>query len=166
MGYHTIKLKKWSDVQEEIIASAAITPGMLLERDSDNKVKPHSAAGQNAVRMFAVEDALQGKGINDAYASADPVQVWFPGRGDEVYAILVDGENVDEGDYVESNGDGKLKKHVSDVESFESAEAGSITVYPEQIVGQAVEAIDISDSSGAESSGDLGYDKRIRVKIV
>ena len=164
--YHTIKLKKHADVIEEIVATSAITPGMLLGLDGSNQVVPHSVAGGNAIRMFALEDELQGKGINDAYAAADPVQVWFPGRGDEVYAILADGENIDEGDYLESNGDGLLKKHVSDVESFESAEPGSITVLPEQIVAQAVQAIDISDSSGAESSGDLGYDKRIQVRIL
>ena len=42
-----------------------------------------------------------------------------------------------------------------------------MTVYPLQIVAQSLEAKDLSGSSGEEeSSGALGYDKRIRVRIV
>jgi len=166
MAYKTIKLKKWQDVIEEITAGGAITPGMLLLLNSSGEVIAHNLAGQNAIPMFALEDELQGNGINDAYADNDKVQVWFPGRGDQVYAILADGNSVAIGDYLESDGSGMLQKHTADTESFESAEAGEITVYPLQIVAQALEAIDIDDSSGAESSGDLGYDKRIRVRIV
>jgi len=162
----TIKVKKYSDVIEEYDAVAAITPGMLLELTSAGKVQAHSTAGGNAPRMIALEDELQGQGVNDAYAADDKVQCWIPYPGDQVYAILADGENVAIGDLLESNGAGMLQKHVADVESFESNEAGSITVYPEQIVGVALEAINISDSSGAESSGDLGYDKRIIIRIV
>lgn len=162
----TIKVTNFSDVNEEYAAAAAITPGMLIELASATTVQAHSNSGQNALPMFAVENEWEGEGVNDAYATGDRVNCWIPGRGDIVWAILVDGENVSVGDFLESNGDGKLKKHVADVESFESAEPGSITVYPAQIVGQAIEAVDISDSSGGESSGDLGYDKRIKVRII
>lgn len=163
MPRRTVKVKSYTDVQEELTAAAAITPSMLLERTSAGKVQAHSSAGQNAIPMFALENALEGKGLSDAYATDDVVQVWLPTRGDRVNALLADGENVSIGDYLESNGDGYLKKHVADVESFESAEAGSISVYPLQIVGQAVEAVNLSDSSGAESSA--AYDSS-RIKIV
>jgi len=166
MSRRTIKYKNYSNVMEELDAYAAITPGMLLALTSAGKAQAHPNAGQNALPMFACEDELQGNDIDTAYAADDKVQVWIPGRGDIVLGILADGQNVAIGDYLESNGDGKLKKHVADVESFESAEAGSITVYPNQIVGQAIEAVDIDDSSGGESSGDLGYDKRIKVRII
>lgn len=170
MKFRTVKLKKYSDVQKELIASGAITPGMLLERTSTaNTVKAHSVSGGNAApKMFALEDELQGKDIDDAYANADKVQVWVPYPGDEVAAILADGENVSIGDLLESNGAGYLQKHVADVESFESNEAGSLTVYPAQIVGVALEAIDMSDSSGGESedSGGVGYNRRIKIEIV
>lgn len=168
MAKHTIKLKKYSDVINEITAAAAITPGMLLELTSAGKVQAHSSSGQNAAPiMFALEDELRGNSINDAYATSDQVQTWIPYPGDEVYAILVDGQNIAIGDLLESNGDGRLKKHVADQESWESANPSfNIKVYPRQIVAQALEAIDLSDSSGAESSGDLGYNKRIKVRIV
>ena len=163
----TIKLKKYQDIINEYTATAvAITPGMLLELTSAGTVQAHSSSGQNAMRMIALEDELQGKAIEDNYAASAKIQVWMAQPNEEAYMILADGESVAIGDFLESNGDGYLKKHVADVESFESAEPGSITVYPEQIVAQALEAVDISDSSGAESSGELGYNKRIKVRIV
>jgi len=160
----TVKVTKYSDIELELVAAAAITPGMLLELTSAGKVQAHSSAGQNAFPYFALENELEGGGISDAYAAADRVKVWIPGRGDVVHALLADGQNVAIGDFVESNGDGYVKKHVADVESFESAEAGSITVYPNQVVGQVIEAVDLSDSSGAESSAQ--YDaQRIKIRI-
>jgi hypothetical protein len=162
MAYKTIKIKKYSDVVEEYVANAAIIPGMLIELMSTSKVKAHATSGGNAYPMFALEDELQGNGINDDYAAADRVQCWIPGRGDQVYAILADGESVAPGDFLESNGDGLLKKHVVDTDS--SAEA--TTIYGNQIVGVCLDTIDISDSSGAESSGDQGYNKRVIVRIL
>ena len=136
---------------------------MLIELTSANKVQAHSTAGGNAVAMFALEDELQGNGINDAYAANDKVSTWVPNSGDQALAILVDGENVSVGDFVESNGAGLLQKYTADTAS--SAEA--ITVLPKSIVGQVVAAaVDLSDSSGAESSGPLAYDKRVKIRIV
>ena len=167
MGKNTIKLKKYLDIINEIEAAAAITPGMVLELTSAGKVKAHSSAGGNAPAYIALEDELQGNSIEDAYANGDKVQVWFGVPGEEALLILADGQNVAIGDLLESNGAGYLQKHVADVESFESNEAGSITVYPKQIICQALEAKNLSDSSGAESSdGVLGYNKRIKVRIV
>jgi len=162
MARRTIKVTNYSDIMEEYDAVAAITPGMLLELTSAGKVQAHSSAGQNLLHMFACEDELQGKSIDDNYAADDKVQVWVPGRGDQVDAILVDGQNVAIGDFLESNGDGKLKKHTIDG----SASGEPDPVYSNQIVGVALEAVDLSDSSGGESSGDLGYDKRIKVRII
>lgn len=161
MAYNTIKVKKYSDVIEEMVASAAITPGMLLIIESTGKVKAHDKADRDVFPIFALEDELQGKGINDAYAANDPVQCWIPYRGDIVNAILADGQNVAIGDPLTSDGYGRLKKHVTDT----GASTVPWTVYPEQIVGYAAEALDLSGSSGTEVSGPLGYHKRLLVRI-
>lgn len=166
MAKNTIKLKKYSDVVKEKTAASAITPGMLITLDTNGKVKAHDGAAEDAVPMFALEDELQGKGIDDAYSADDPVQCWMPYRGDEVYAILVDGENVSIGAYLVSDGSGNLKEHTTEEESWGVSEAGSVEVYPLQIVARALEAVDLSGSSGEESSGPLGYNKRIKVEIV
>lgn len=161
MAYNTIKVKKYSDVIEEMVASAAITPGMLLIIENTGKVKAHNQADKDAFPIFALEDELQGKGIDDAYAANDPVQCWIPYRGDIVNAILADGQKVVVGDPLTSDGYGRLKKHVTDT----GASTVPWTVYPEQIVGYAAEALDLSGSSGAETSGPLGYHKRLLVRI-
>jgi len=152
MAKHTIKLKKYVDIINEYVANAAITPGHLVELMSTNKVRKHSTAGGIAARMFALEDELQGNAITDDYAAAAPVQVWCCVPGEEVYAFLKNGENVVIGDFLESAGNGELQKHVAD--SGAGANVGL------QIVAQALEAVDMSDSSGADPSG------RIEVRIV
>jgi hypothetical protein len=166
--YRTVKIKKRSDAIEEIAAAAVLTPGMLLEQTSADTVQAHSTAGGNAAPiMVALEDELQGKGIGENFAATDKVQVWLPWPGDEFAGILADGQNVAIGDMLESAGNGYLQKHVADKESFESNEGGAITVYPRAIVGTAQEALDLSPSSGDEdSSGVLGFNKRIRVRVV
>lgn len=166
MSYNTIKIKKYLDIVEEYTANAAITPGMLIEPMSTGKVRAHATAEGNVIPMFALENELEGQDIDDAYAADDKVQCWIPQRGEEVYAIIADGYDIDIGDWLASNGDGYLREHSAETESWGVSEGGSVTVYPLQIVAQALEAVDTGGSSGEESSGTLGYAKRIRVRIV
>ena len=167
MASKSIKIKNYSNIQEEFTATAvAITPGMLLELTSAGTVQAHSTSGGNVLPMFALENELEGDGINDAYDASGKIQVWIPQRGDIVEAILVDGETVAIGGFVESNGDGYVKAYVADSETASSNEAVAITVYPLQIIGQAIEAVDLSSSSGEESSGPLAYNKRIKIRII
>lgn len=161
MAQNSVIVKNYSNVFEEIAAGGAITPGMLLEVNSAGAVVAHNTAGDTALPMFAKEDEYQGKGINDAYASGDKCHVWIPGKGDQVYAILADGENVAIGDFLESNGEGFLQKLVVDPVSSAGGD-----IQPQSVVAVATEAVDLSDSSAAESSGPLAYEKRIIVRIV
>jgi hypothetical protein len=162
--YRTIKIKKYSDVIEEIKSTAvAITPGMLLELDSTNGyVKAHATSGGNAMPMFALEDELQGKEITDNYAVSTLIQVWFPGRGDQVYAILADGNEVDIGSFLESNGAGFLQLHAVDTASSQEA----FTSYTNQIVAVALEHKDTSGGSTDSSESPIALGKRIKVRIV
>ena len=160
-----VKQHQAQRVQEELVVlTAAITPGMLVEVSSTSgKVIKHNSAGQNVIPpKFCLEDELQGSDIDTNIAVASPAQIWTPQRGDWVYAILADGESVAIGDPLESGGDGTLKKHVADTADSDD----SFTSYPNQIVGIAREALDLSDSSGGESSGALGYNKRLIIEIV
>ena len=163
MAYNTIKIKKHADVIEEFEAHATITPGMLLKLNSDNEVYAHDTAAGNVVPiMFALEDELQGHGIDDDYSAGDQVQVWIPGRGDVVNALLRDEQTITIGELLESDGEGKLQSHV--------AVAGDSTtgtvVAP--IVGMAIEAVDLSTlPEGSESSaGGTYYNPRIKVMIL
>lgn len=165
----TIKLKNYKNINNEYEAEAAIIPGELIELNSNGNVQVHSTAGGNLLQMFAVEDELQGNGIDDAYADGDKVQCWVTLRGEEVYAILADGEDVAIGDFLESNGTGELVKHVPDTADSDD----TITAYTNQIVGISLEDIDLSGSSGEESSeggydsslDPLGFNRRIKIRI-
>ncbi len=126
-------------VRRERTAVAAITPGHLVEITSADAVQVHSTAGGLAQKAFAVEDDLQGNSISDAYATGDRVQYNIAARGDEVNALIADGEAIAIGDKLVSAGDGTLKELTS-----ESTD--------ESVVAIAVEACDMSGSSAADPS--------------
>lgn len=147
---NTILLKNWGpEVREEYqAASNGLFPGKLIEKATSGKVQEHSTATGAAVAMFALEDELQGKTVDETYAADDQVMVWKPRSGDWVWAVLADGENVSIGDFLESDGAGNLQQG---------------TTHP---VAVAEEAIDLSQSSGAESSSVLGFNRRIKVSVL
>ena len=157
---HSVIIKCESNITEELTAYAAITPGHLVELypTTAGYVRMHSTASGNVLPMFALEDESQGKGIDDAYAASDKVQVWIPTRGDIVNALLADGQNIAIGDFLESAGNGSLQKYVADVDSS----ADITTIYGNAIVGQATEAVDLSGSSGLHPVSGL----RIKVRII
>jgi hypothetical protein len=128
---------------EEIEAGGVITPGMLLALNSSDKVVAHATATGWAERLFALEDALQGRAIDTNYAADDVVGVVVAEPGDVVYAWLQNGENVDIGDQLTSNGDGTLKEATS----------------TNHRIAVALEAVDASDS-------DLDGNLRIKVRVI
>ena len=149
MAKNTIRLKNYLNIFEEMEASADIYPGMLLEVQTTGKVRAHNTADNPVGPAIALEDELQGKGIDEKYVDGDKVQVWYPQVGDQAYMILKDGQDIAIGAVLQSNGDGTLKAAGTGTGCF-----------------QALEAVDLSDSSGAEDSGPLGYDKRIKVRVI
>jgi hypothetical protein len=163
---NTIKLKSYLDVFNEYTANAAISPGMLVELMSTGKVRAHATSAGNVTPiMFAIEDALQGKGVEDAYAAGDVVRCWIPQRGDEVQALLADEQIVVVGDALMSNGQGLLTKFMPD--SWDSADAQTQgTVEPNKIVAIALEAKDLNTIEGSESSGAGTAWHGIAVRIV
>ena len=170
--YNTVKLKKYLDIVEEYTAASAITPGDLVELTSAGLVQRHSTAGGNAVRMFALENELEGEGLSDDYAAGDKVQVWCAVPGEIVYARLADEQNATLANFLESAGNGCLQVHSSDAiaETIASAEDQSalslaITVYPMQIVGQILESQDLSGLETSESSA-VGNSQWVKVRIV
>jgi hypothetical protein len=163
---NSIILEAEDYIYEENVANGAITPGFLLEFSS-GKVQAHSAAGQNAMKMFAIEDSLQGNTVDDDYAADDQVRCGIFKTGHKVLGILKDGENVAEGDPLESAGDGTLQKHTPDVHTDSSGALTSQTIYSNNIVGFAAEALNLEGSSATESydSDGTGWNKRIALRI-
>lgn len=149
MAKNTITLKlRGQALRKEALAGGTITPGHLVQRTSSNTFVVHPNAASNAVPLFATEDDLQGKDIGDDYSSGEQVQANFFAQGEEVYAWL-DGESVAVviGDPLESAGDGTLVKHTPpDLEVSGAAPDLQLN----QIVGYALEAVDLSDSGTAD----------------
>lgn len=154
MGSQKTIVVKGQGVRFEAVANAAITPGHLVELMSTGKIKVHATAGGNCEKAFAVENDLQGETISDAYSASDIVQYNIMRPGDVVNAILKDGENASIGSLLESAGDGTLQVHVADIES------GGDSILTNQIVGVAMEAVNMSGSTGEDPSN------RINVRIV
>lgn len=133
--------------REEALASAEVKPGMLLELDSDGKVKPHATQGGYAERAVAVEDALQGDTVSDTYASGALVSFNLEAPGAECQMLLEAGQNAAIGERLISSGNGKL--------ICENAET---SVNIQQLIAVALEALDLSQT------GDV--DTLIRVRIL
>ena len=154
----TVKVKSYLDIQEEYKAAAALYPANLVELTENSKVQSHSSSGANAEKAFALEDALQGNDLADEYSIDDVVRVWYPQRGDQVQAVLADGETVKVGDFLESAGDVSLQKHVVESEAV---------IYTEQVVGVALEDVNTTGDSGVESAPSAGSGKSyIKIRIV
>lgn len=165
--YRSIKVKKYSDVVEEYAANAVITPGMLIELMSTSKVRAQANGNLFCMHMFALEDELQGKGIDSAYAAGDQVQCWIPNRGDVVYALLVDdGQAVTVGDALVSAGNGYLKKSQDVFASYESFDAAANDLSIRPVIGIALDALDFAHAKGSESSAAGTEYPRVRVRIV
>lgn len=155
MAFKTIKVK-WANpqYQKELTATAvAIYPGYLVERTSAGTVQAHSNAGQNAAKMFALEDELQGKEIADAYGVSTLIQCGVFSSGDEVFVVLKEDENISIGEFVESAGDGQVQAHAA-------SSAGAVE-YPEAIVGVALATLDLSASAAVALA-----DRRLLIEIV
>ena len=152
MSTHRTVRIKGDGIRKERAAAAAITPGQLVELASATTIQRHSTAGGPAQRAFLIEDDHQGLGINDNAASGAMLTYEIFPRGAEVNALLSDGENAAVGNFLESNGDGDLQVAIVDSTGVGGGEA---------LVAIAMEAVDLSDSSGADPST-----RRIKVEIL
>lgn len=135
--------------KEEFTAAGTITPGHLLQIDSNGKVVVHASSGGNSYPLVALENDLVGDDIDDTYASGDRVQCAWLYPGCTINAKLADGQSVHKGDLLMSAGDGTLTEYVAQVDSAADVE----TIVPRKIFGIAREAVDMSGSSGVDPSG-------------
>jgi hypothetical protein len=129
-------------LEAQAATSAAIKPGMLIERTSAGTVQKHVSSPGRAPALFAKEADYAGKSIDDAYADGDVVPFYHCQPGDVVYAWLQAGDDVAVGAALQSAGDGSLEAVDSDGHA----------------VATALEAVDNNPGSG-------GLPVRIKVEI-
>lgn len=136
MAPRTIILKG-DPIRKEGICAAALTPGHLIEFDSNGKLIKHATAGGNAQPRFAVEEEFIGDDISTATAIGDQVQYVVGRTGDEIYAWCAVSQTIKKGDPLESNGAGLLRKHTAP--AINEGGAANVTVYSHAIVAFALE---------------------------
>lgn len=126
-----ILLKGEYEAYDEGIASGTIYPGMLIKRTAaagvgtSCTVAVHATAGGGGECAIAIENALYGETITDAYASGERVRFVTPQLGDWLYILVAAGAAaIVYNDKLVSNGDGTFKKDTgTDVVFFRAEEA-------------------------------------------
>jgi hypothetical protein len=136
--------------RKEATANAAITPGHLVELMTTGNIRVHATAGANAQKSFALENELEGEEMTVAYAANDLAFYSVFKTGDRVNALLNNGESVAIGAPLESAGNGALQAH--------TLGSAAVVEAPNSIVGYALEAVDMSDSSAADPSGRIAIE--------
>lgn len=126
---------------ERVCAEGQIKPGMLLNVDNQGRFIPHAVAAGQASAIFARENSLAGRSIDQNYVQHDTVLAWNAQSGDWIYALLETGNNVALGALLESNGEGLLQ-----------AQSGNFSV------ARALEAV---NATGGPATG-----TRIRVEVL
>jgi len=122
----------------EAEASVVVMPGMMVEPVAGGTFVPHSTDGSAHPKMFAVENDLIGRTIDDEYAIGERMILISPRQGDRVLVLLENGEEVEFGTPVTSTGNGRVRVGVEGTDD---------------IVGFSREAFDMSGSSGADGTG-------------
>lgn len=145
MAHKTINGGDTFPSRREKLAYEAITPGMLIYLKSDGTFAKHATAGGSAYPLFALENDLVGKGVDDAYAADEAVQAGWFHSGQYVVARLANGETAVIGSELESNGDGYMR--------VKDADTSAGTVIPGSNILVAEEAVDMSGSSAVDPSG-------------
>lgn len=130
----------------DIYAYEGITPGHLIQLFNDAgtpKYRRHNAAGGNASPTFALDQGEMNKGIDDAYAVGDMVAALVGRPGTTINGLVAAAAPaIDAGDFLESAGDGTLRKHVP--QTVNEGGAAVATLAARQIVAIARENVDNS----------------------
>lgn len=123
-----ILVGKEHGIQKELIAAGTITPGHLIVINSAGRYVVHPTASGKAAPIFAQEYDINGKGIDDNYVANDWCLGMILRSGAEVNALVAAAAPaIAVGDYLESAGNGTLRKFTSG-----------------QIIAQALQAVDNS----------------------
>ena len=136
----------WRHDEANGFLAAVISPGMLVERLSDDTVQPHSTEGGDGAIIVAMEDALQGKTVADAYTASTstvktPIMLGLPVQGSEMNMLIKAGETITIGMDLISAGDGSL------IDEASMSSGGTVA----KVIGKAAQALDLSASGAVDT---------------
>lgn len=133
MGKDNRILIRGNGVREERDAGVAITPGELLEVAADGDYEPHSTANGNAEARFALEREMTGDDIDTDYVAGDRVVAQILWPGSIVQAFLADGEDVQDGAALASDGAGALQAVAANAATTEAQRDGIVAYAHEDV---------------------------------
>ncbi len=96
----------------DLAASEAITPGHLVERFNSSgtiRWRKHSTAAGDGGALVATDQAMLNKGVDDAYALNDLVEVSALHKGATAWMLIASGQNIAAGNLMESAGNGTIR---------------------------------------------------------
>lgn len=102
--------------EESKVASVVISPGELIQpAATEGEMQPNGAAADaDAPRIFAdVQKENAGAGVDDDIASGDEFTALYPESGATVNARIAHGEDLSDGEALESDGNGALRSHTN-----------------------------------------------------
>lgn len=111
-------------------AEEALTPGQLVERHNNAGVwrwRKHATAGGDCARQVVTEANMLNKGVSDAYAIGDLVEVSQGAGGTNFWMFIASGQTITFGQRLESAGDGTLRALASGVALFQALESKTAT---------------------------------------
>lgn len=92
-------------------ASATIKPGHVIEMHDSSGVtkwRPHDTSTEIVTLAVALDRPELNKGLSDNYSSGDVVKAGFLAPGSVFYGLIPSGQNISNGEFLQSNGDGTL----------------------------------------------------------
>lgn len=122
-------------IVNDLACSEAITPGMLVERFNNGGIIRYRKSTRTGLtnRQYALDMPMLNKGIDDASAANDLVEVVHAKPGDVIYAMVASGASLSAGDRLTDAGNGYLKAVGSDEPCAEALENVTATVTPTRI---------------------------------
>lgn len=132
--------------EEDFLASAAITPGMLVEMHDNSGAtawRPHDTDSEMVSVAVALDRPENNYTIDTDYAVGDMVPVAFLPPGAMFYGIIPSGQDISNAELLQSNGDGKLKAATATTATANTAKFQSL-----------------------DNPGSVTVDTRIRVQVI
>lgn len=126
----TVHLGGEGVIVNTLAAGVAIVPGYLIERYVDSgvdKVRPHSTAAGAAAPIFALNPSMLNADIDTAYAIGDLVEAIVASPGCTIWALIASGQTIVTGDFIESVGDGFVRKYNAGVKIATAIESKTAT---------------------------------------
>lgn len=90
-------------------ASGTVLPGHLVELNTAGRSQVHSTPGGQAQKAVALNQDMLNRGVDIAYIDGDLMEVGVLEAGATAWMLIPSGQNITDGDKLESAGDGRLR---------------------------------------------------------